>query len=460
MAKKPNVLFILVDDMGYGDFGIFGDGSSQTPNLDRLAAEGVCLSNYHTASPVCAPSRAAIMTGRYPHRSGVIDTLEACGTDRLALKEMTMADLFKRNGYHTGLIGKWHLGALDQRYHPKSRGFDHFTGFRGGWSDYYDWTVEQDGAQVATGEYLTDFLTDDAIGYIQARAREDQPFFLHLTYNAPHFPYQAPEECVAPFKETGKFNDTLSTLYGMIQRMDEGVGRILAELKNFGAERDTIVIFTSDNGPDLGGATNRYNCDLHGMKSHTYEGGIKVPALIRWPGKVAENRVIDGFMHGCDWLPTIMEACGIGITDGLPLDGVSVWLNILGEEQAYPHKRYWQWTRYQPLIDFNGAARDGDMKLVKPYHNAAFTVSRTDGEIDGLMKTPNHGGITEIRPNTSDTVLPDPLPPELYDLGDDPLERNDLSADLPEMAQRLLADFDHWFEEVEAERAANVDLHY
>jgi len=140
--RKPNVVFILADDMGYGDFGVFNNGLTQTPTLDRLVAEGICLTQHYSASAVCAPARAGLMTGRYPHRTGAIDTLDARGLDRLALRETTVANLFKNAGYATGIIGKWHLGAADPRYHPNARGFDEFAGFRGGWWDYYDWTLD------------------------------------------------------------------------------------------------------------------------------------------------------------------------------------------------------------------------------------------------------------------------------------------------------------------------------
>jgi arylsulfatase A-like enzyme len=177
--RKPNVIFILADDMGYGDFSAFNPELKGTPALDRLVAQGVTLANCHASSPVCAPARASIITGRYPQRCGVIDTLEARGLDRLNLSETTIGNIFQQNGYSTALIGKWHLGAIDSAYHPNNRGFDHFVGFRGGWNYYYDYSYERNTQRiVGDGTYMTDLLSDEAISYIRSHASE--PFFMHL----------------------------------------------------------------------------------------------------------------------------------------------------------------------------------------------------------------------------------------------------------------------------------------
>jgi len=181
--RKPNVLFILADDMGYGDFSAFNPDIDTTKALDRLVAEGVTLTNCYSSSPVCAPARASLMTGRYPQRCGVIDTLETRGLDRLKLTETTIGDVFKENGYATALIGKWHLGAIDTKYHPIHRGFDHFVGFRGGWNNFYNYTYERGTERKAgDGTYMTDLFSHEAISFI--RSNHGNPFFLHLAYNA------------------------------------------------------------------------------------------------------------------------------------------------------------------------------------------------------------------------------------------------------------------------------------
>lgn len=201
--QHPNVIYILADDMGYGDFGIFSDGSARTPNLDRLVRQGCAMSHCYAASPVCAPARAALLTGRYPHRTGAVDTYEAIGGDRMALREVTLADVYRANGYRTGLIGKWHLGLIGKEYHPCRRGFDTFIGFRGGWSDYYQYKLDRNGIlEASDGTYMTDVITEESIRFI--RENREHPFFLHAAYNAPHFPFQCPEEYAAPFRE--RFN--------------------------------------------------------------------------------------------------------------------------------------------------------------------------------------------------------------------------------------------------------------
>lgn len=202
MPKRPNVILIVADDMGYGDFGVFNDGPARTPHLDALVGEGLCLTQHYAGSPACSPSRAALLTGRYPHRTGALTPMEVRGMDRIALDEATIGDAYKHAGYATGLIGKWHNGALDNRYHPNARGFDEFLGFRGGWMDYFDWWVERNGRrETADGRYLTDVFTDEAVDFI-TRHRQD-PFLLCLMYNAPHSPLQAPDEAVQPYLDAG-----------------------------------------------------------------------------------------------------------------------------------------------------------------------------------------------------------------------------------------------------------------
>src|SRR5512137_4469 len=197
-GQRPNVVFILVDDMGYGDFSAFNGGLSNTPTLDALMQESVCLTQHYTGSPVCNPSRAALLTGRYSHRTGSLDTLEWWGLERLALRETTLADVFKAAGYATGLVGKWHLGSFDPRYHPNRRGFDEAVCFRGGMHDYYNWRLEfNETVRRADGRYLTDLWSEEAVKFI-GRHR-DEPFFLHVTFNAPHTPLEAPPDEIKPF---------------------------------------------------------------------------------------------------------------------------------------------------------------------------------------------------------------------------------------------------------------------
>ncbi len=457
---KPNVVLVLVDDMGYGDFGVFNGGLSQTPSLDRLAAEGVCLTQHYAGSCVCAPSRAALMTGRYPHRTGAIDTLEGRGLDRLALREHTMADVFSRAGYATGLVGKWHLGALDPRYHPNARGFAEFCGFRGGWQDYYQWRLDRNGRyEQADGRYLTDVLTDEACAFVTRHRRE--PFFLHLTYNAPHFPLQAPEEDIAPFAETGMFTPGVSALYGMIRRMDAGVGRLLETIGQAGLRQNTIFLFTSDNGPQFGGqgdmCTTRFNCGYNGAKGNVYEGGIRVPMLLKWPAGLPVARRCDAMVHFADWLPTLAEARGLELFDGVALDGCSVLGALRGETGTTCTRRFWQWNRYTPVATSNAAMRDGNWKLVRPTIRETMDLSQADLDMDhGLKYEPD--SYTDIcRDPEPERAIPAPGSPLLFHIRNDPLEQTNLAATEPERTRRMLAELETWFEEVEARRRSIAD---
>ncbi len=460
MANQPNIVLILADDMGYGDFGAFSDGSASTPTLDHLVQEGVCLTQHYSGSCVCAPARAALMTGRYPHRTGAIDTLEGRGLDRLALSEVTIADLLRAGGYATGLVGKWHLGALDPRYHPNRRGFQEFIGFRGGWQDYYDWHLDSNGTRVdSDGRYLTDVLTDEAVAFIRRHAAE--PFFLHVTYNAPHFPFQASEEEVAPFRATGRFTTAVSLLYGMIHRMDKGLERILDELEQQGIAENTLVLFTSDNGPQLGGqgdtATTRYNCGFHGAKGNVYEGGIRVPMVVRWPGELQGGQHYEDLVHFCDWLPTLLHAAGLERPAERAIDGHDILPVLRGEGDPLDVPRFWQWNRYTPQVSGNAAMRDGPWKLVRPRIAEAMFVLPEDLDMDRALKY-EPGRYTDVRhaPEPPRETACPPAP-ELYHLGQDPLEAQDLSAQEPARAARMLRALETWFEEVEAERRAIPD---
>ena len=454
---KPNIIFILADDMGYGDFSAFNNGLSETPNLDCLMQDGVCLTQAYTGSTVCNPSRACLMTGRYPHRTGSIDTLEWWGVEKLSLRETTLADVLKRAGYATGLMGKWHLGSFDDRYHPMRRGFDESVCFRGGMHDYYQWRIEfGDTARRNDGRYMTDIWTSEAVDFIHRH--KEEPFFLHVTYNAPHGPLQCPEEEVAPFRGKEGIHDDVATIYGMIRRMDKGVGQILDTLDACGLTDNTIVIFSSDNGPDLSGTSKRFNCNFNGMKTNCWEGGIRVPQIVRWPAGLPAGKRIDEFVHFSDWYPTILTMAGATLPDDqLPLDGVDV-LPVLRQERASSRKpRCWQWNRLQPVPDCNAAIRDGDWKLVRPWVKGAFNTTE-DCWLWVSMYGPEHflynGYIDRPWPEREYGAVPPPL---LYNIATDPYETSDVSAGNPHIVARLERDLAAWFDEVEQDRATTPE---
>ena len=447
MAHRPNIVVILADDMGYGDFSCFNDGASSTPVLDELVRTGTCLTQHYSASPVCAPARASFLTGRYPHRTGAIDTLEGRGLDRLRLGERTMGDLFAAAGYATGLVCKWHNGALDDRYHPNRRGFAEFAGFRGGWSDYWHWFMDRNGSvQPGDGRYLTDVLTDEAIAFV--RRHRQEPFFLHLAYSAPHFPLQAPDDDVAPFLETGRFTGAVSRLYGMLRSMDRGIGRVLDELDN-----DTLVLFSSDNGPQFTGdgddSSHRFNCGFRGAKLLVYEGGIRLPAVLRWPNGLPDGAcTVDALVHFTDWLPTLIAAAGIDLPPDLAVDGVDVLPVLRGESGHVPDVRFWQWNRYEPVGTCNAAMRDGRWKLVRPAIAEAMEVAPADLAIDVAMKY-NPAAVTAIDDGPfPPRVVPPPPPSPLFDVAADPSEEHDLAASEPARVATMESALATWFADV------------
>jgi arylsulfatase A len=457
---RPNIVLILADDLGYGDLGGYNGGLSQTPALDALATEGLCLSQHYSASPVCAPARASLLTGRYPHRTGAIDTLEMRGLDRLALRETTIADLVRRAGYATGLVGKWHNGALDARYHPNRRGFDEFAGFSGGWQPYFNWRLDRNGTETRTdGRYLTDVFTDEAVDFIRRHARE--PFFLYLAYNAPHFPFEAPEEDVRPFASTGRFTGAVATLYGMLRAMDRGVARVLETLAREGLAENTLVLFSSDNGPQFGGTgeacTDRFNCGYRGAKGLVYEGGIRLPMLLRWPAGFDGRRELDALVHLTDWLPTLLHVAGAEAPNGLILDGVDQLPLLQGERGRVPTTRFWQWNRYTPALECNAAMRDGDWKLVRPSIAECMQLARADFamDVDAKLRPERYTDI-ERRPEPLREAFRVP-PAELFNLAHDPFEREDRAAFEPQRAARTERSLEAWFEEVELERRAIRD---
>ena len=460
IAARPNIVLIVADDMGYGDFSCFNGGLSQTPALDALAAEGVCLTQHYSASPVCAPARAALLTGRYPHRTGALDTLEMRGLDRLALRETTIADCLRAAGYATGLVGKWHNGALDPRYHPNRRGFDEFAGFSGGWSPYVDYRLDRNGTITKSdGRYMTDVLTGEAVAFVERHRAK--PFFLTLAYSAPHYPFHALEDDLAPFRDGGAFTNAVSHIYGMIRSMDRGVARVLDALEQHGLAENTLVLFTSDNGPQFAGAgendSRRFNCGFAGAKLLLYEGGIRVPMIVRWPAGFAGARQIPDIVHFTDWLPTLLSAAGADPPREVALDGIDIMPLLRGEPGEVPQQRFWQWNRYTPVGECNAAMRDGKWKLVLPAIDELLRVTPADLQIDVLSKM-------QPEQHTTLTRAPEPVrayttvsAPQLFDIEADPSESHDLAAAEPARVRRMQSELATWFENVESDRATIHD---
>ena len=459
-TRNPNIVLILADDMGYGDLSLFNDGLSSTPVLDSLIGESVCLTQHYSASPICAPARAALLTGRYPHRTGAIETRELRGLCNLALRETTLAEVLKESGYATGLVGKWHSGSLGSQYHPNARGFDEFFGFRSGWQDYYRWVLDRNGRyERSDGRYLTDVFTQEAIRFIEGHRHS--PFFLHLCYNAPHDPLQAPPEEVRAFADTGEFTSAVSTIYGMIRRMDSGIGRVLAALRRVGVAENTIVVFTSDNGPQFGGVAeachDRFNCGFNGSKSLVYEGGIRVPLILRWPAGLDGGHEFHGMVHFCDWFPTLLAAAGESPPVEPSLDGVNVLPVLRGENATLPERRFWQWNRYRPEVISNAAMRDGDMKLVRPPIEETMWTDPAEMALDARLRSEPWKSFAHTTGSFPERAGLTPHEPELFDLAEDPGEARNIAPQHHHLVQSMLQQLREWFEEVEGERGTIDD---
>ena len=291
--QKPNIVLILTDDQGWGDLSLNGNTNISTPNIDRLAQEGVVFDHFYVC-PVCSPTRAELLTGRYHVRGGVYST--SAGGERLDLDEVTLADIFKQAGYKTAAYGKWHNG-MQAPYHPNSRGFDEFYGFCSGhWGDYFSPMLEHNGKIVKGNGFIIDDLTDKGIAFMEAN--QDKPFLLYMPYNTPHSPMQAPEEYWQRFRhkklqmrhrdaEKEDVNFTRAAL-AMVENIDYNVGRLVEKSEELGIQDNTIFIFLSDNGPN----SSRWNGGMKGQKGSTDEGGVRSPMIMNWPGVIPKEKHI------------------------------------------------------------------------------------------------------------------------------------------------------------------------
>lgn len=476
---RPNIIQIVVDDMGVGDLSAFNKQRSQTYRLDFLMEEGVACAQQYSSSAVCMPARASLMTGLYPQRVGTVDYPHHRPWDYCDPQVLTLPAHLAANGYQTGCLGKWHLGSGPM--HPARRGFDETLTFEGSMSDYWSWTLHYNGLvpKPADGRYLTDVLTDEAVSYVCRHRNE--PFYLYLAYNAPHTPYQAHEEDVDFFRKAGLFNESVCQLYAMLRAVDRGIERILDTLDRLGLSENTLVWFTSDNGAVQNDRMRRSNGNMRGGKCSVWEGGIRVPSIVRWPaGGIAGGRICDDLLHFTDLPVTLCEAAEAPWAERT--DGRNVLGALQGKaEQAAP-KRFWQWTHFGVQPMHNAAVRDGKWKLVSPacggyvvnapsqdlFGLDSQMLANTEDAADSGVPLPagfaDHAAYRDYLFETLQAPRPDvknypPLKTELFDLEVDPAENNDLSEQHPEIADRLRHDLEGWFAEVmpeaESHRAAD-----
>lgn len=352
--KKPNIIFILADDMGYSDPGCYGQRLIKTPNIDRLAKEGIRFTQHYAGSTVCAPSRGVLMTGLHTGHAYIRGNYAYDTEGNLPIPEasVTVAELLKENGYTTGVIGKWGLGGPGSSGGPNNQGFDYsfcYLDQRNAHEYYpaYLWQNEkkyplESNQGGKKKQYSHDLFTTEALNFIQAKAQKNAPFFLYLPYTIPHGKHQVPDD--APYSKE-LWPQNLKNYAAMITRMDKDIGKVIDLLKKQGLDENTIIFFSSDNGP-TGSVNKKFNSNgpLRGLKQDLYEGGIRVPLIVRWPGKIQPASVNDHVSAFWDFLPTACELAGIKPPE--QIDGISFLPTLLGREQNLHEYLYWEYFHY------------------------------------------------------------------------------------------------------------------
>lgn len=444
--ERPNVILIITDDQGYGDLGVKGNPVIKTPHLDALAKESAEMTQYYV-SPVCAPTRACLMTGRYNYRTRAIDTY--IGRAMMEPEEVTLAELLNENGYATGIFGKWHLGD-SYPMRPQEQGFDEVLVHRGGGigqpSDppggedkYTDPILFHNGEAKQMQGYCTDIYFDQAMQWME-NVRPQQPFFIYLPTNAPHTPlHDVPQELYEHYKTMDLDNDQfpqdkghplthevnqdrMARLYAMIANIDQNVGRLMQRLNELQLTDNTLVLFMVDNGPQ----GRRFVSGFKGAKASVYEGGIRSPLFAHWPTVLQAGHQNDRVVAHIDILPTVMEACKLSIPESLKLDGRSFWALLKGESVDWPDRTIVIQAHRgdQPVKFHNFAIRSQRWKLL---HDSGFGKESFQGE-------PQF---------------------ELYDMENDPYEMNNVAGQHPEQVRELKQAYETWFEEVSNTRPDN-----
>ena len=408
VEKRPNIVLVVADDQGYADVGFHGSPDCRTPRLDAIAREGVRFDNGYVTHPFCSPSRAGLMTGRYQQRFGYENNMVVDPDDPatgIPPEERMLPELLAEAGYATSFVGKWHLGA-HPRFHPFERGFQHMYGFIGGGHDYFEhgypgakdqhlYPIVRNGEVVEEKTYLTTALGREAADYVRQTA--GRPFFLYLAFNAPHSPLQAPDEMLEQFAHLPDVRRR--TYAAMVWAMDEAIGQVDDALAEKGLKDDTLFVFINDNGGPAGNASD--NTPLRGTKRTLYEGGVRVPFLMRWPGTIREGSVYSQPVGAWDILPTALAAAGAPLPADREIDGVDLLPYLSGEKAGAPHERLF-WRCFD---GHEAAVREGNWKWVRNGPDAK---------------------------------------PELFDLSKDIGEKHDLADEQSEVAERLEAAWNGW----------------
>lgn len=407
-SERPNVVIVITDDQGWADLGLHGNEHVRTPYIDRFAGQSVEFTQFY-CSPVCAPTRASLMTGRYNYRTGVVDTY--IGRALMHSDEVTLAEMLGGAGYKTGIFGKWHLGdnfplrSMDQGFQEN---LVHNGGGIGQPSDppnnhYHDPVLQHNGSSKKYLGYCTDIFTNAAMQFIERN--RDEPFFCYLSTNAPHTPLEIEDKYVQPYLDMG-LDETTAKVYGMIENIDENVGKLLQKLDDLQLAQNTIVIFLTDNGAQQ----DRFSAGERGQKGSVYEGGIHVPFFIRWPQKFHAGKQVDRIAAHIDITPTLLEACGVQQPAEVEFDGRSLMPLMLEDRPDWADRTlYLQWHRGDEPVPFkNAAARNQRYKLV-------------NGE-------------------------------ELYDMLEDPGEKNNIAGEHPQIVKEMRHGYEAWFKDVSSTR--------
>ena len=446
-GRPPNIVLVITDDQGYGDFGFAGNPLIRTPHLNRMAAGAARVEPFYV-SPVCAPTRASLMTGRYNYRTRAIDTY--LGRAMMEPEEVTLAELLRAGGYATGLFGKWHLGDT-YPMRPQDQGFEEVLAHRGGGigqpSDppggegkYTDPVLFHNGERAPMEGYVTDVVFEAAMDWLEKEHETGRPFFAYVATNAPHGPFHdVPHDDYAYYKgldlegdaypqhaglDLGEESDSdrLARIFAMITNIDDNVGRLFARLDTLGLTENTLVLFMLDNGPN----SRRFVAGMRGMKGEVYEGGIRSPLLAHWPARLRAGHVAGEVAAHIDVFPTLLDAAGLDVPDSLEIDGQSLLPLLEGEEASRPDRTIFIQAHRgnEPVRYHHFAARDRQWKLL---HNSGFGNQNFEGE-------PAF---------------------ELYDLEVDPLETRNVAAERPEVVEEMRARYDAWFDDVGATRPDN-----
>ena len=413
-APQPNVLLILTDDQGYGDLSLHGNPHLKTPNLDRLGESSVRFERFYV-HPYCAPSRAAILTGRWPLRSGCHGVTDQTATMRT--EEVTLAEALKTAGYKTACIGKWHNG-VQFPFTAQGQGFDSFFGFNGGHiNNYFDAVLQRGAKPEKTKGYITDVLTDEALRFIEAN--KASPFFCYLAYNAPHLPFQVPDKYFDRLKNRG-LEDGPAAFWGMCENIDENVGRLLSALDAMGLADNTIVLFMTDNGGT--GGYPIFNAGMREGKGSVHEGGSRVPCFMRWPAAKWPARAVGALAAHIDIYPTVLELCGVTAPPGPKVDGRSLCPLLQGKADAWPERTLFNYTSFSDPeqspggIAVKGAVRTAKYRLVRDRPDPAH-------------KRPDIGW-------------------QLYDMEADPGEKTNLAGAHPELVAQLSRLYETWYADI------------